>query len=812
MIQNLDEIKSQIPIEQVLRLIGYSKSNPLVTGNEIRDFCPIHNGDHQRSLTFNTATKLGKCHNGECDFEGDIINLYCQATNKDFNTAIRDLANDLGIEIKFKGATKTDFSKRERTPSQVIEDSSPHGNHKYLSEKCVVACPGLYFGGDEMGNDSIIVPLYNIDNKLKTIQCVNGNGKYFLKGYSPKGAFFTIGSFKDGDVVHLAEGLATALTIWMALDKNAPVISYGSANNLNPVIDALKNHYPNITPIICLDNNDAAFNKAKKVNPAHNCSYRLPSFEGFLSHNSEKALADFNDIVSKCGQPFSAVRDQLMKEVFIEELPISKKDFMAEESTKKNDSPAGSFNDEYQEDILNYLLKHPFEQVIMDGFSPEKFQSNMFSGSYHAIMNGIIKSWEKDLPISITQISIDSGNHTPELYALLTRIEKRPLINANQIEERLKRISHHKSKQEFNELLAKVQRSDNPFHEKTDILRRGINDLQGNYETILPQSHYLHQIINDLQSPKHKPLATGIVSLDRLIGGGFIKGELCLLSGGAGAGKTAFALQIADTVAERNSVVVYISVEIGRTKLTERSLKRLSYQKNAGEAFGDRNHATAQYQKFAPNIYIKKGHHGMQVSEIRGIILSIMRQHRDKDVLLIIDPFQRLGTGNEKIDSTNETIKVNNLVSQIKEMAEDLNIPILALSDTVKSHKDNKSGEGAVRGSYMADHTADNVIMLRASRSALKAVYDIDSNDNKLNEYKKEDPFVEKIDAELKKRPYTEKDGRYYLKEDYDKYVSLVTSKVRDSGKFSPLFIYRPQYHLFEDTQLWENILPKPKE
>ena len=41
----------------------------------------------------------------------------------------------------------------------------------------------------------------------------------------------------------------------------------------------------------------------------------------------------------------------------------------------------------------------------------------------------------------------------------------------------------------------------------------------------------------------------------------------------------------------------------------------------------------------------------MLTSEIRGMTLNIMRQHPGKDVLLIVDPFQRLGTGNERIIS-----------------------------------------------------------------------------------------------------------------------------------------------------------------
>jgi hypothetical protein len=291
-----------------------------------------------------------------------------------------------------------------------------------------------------------------------------------------------------------------------------------------------------------------------------------------------------------------------------------------------------------------------------------------------------------------------------------------------------------------------------------------------------------------------------------------------MLSGGAGAGKTAFAMQITDSIAQKGGVVIYISIEVGIKKLTERSFKRLRYDKIRPKSIKE---AIDEYQTFADNIYLIKGHHGMLVAEIRAIVLSVMRQRKGKDILLIIDPFQRLGSGNEKMDNTNETAKTGLLCSQIKEMAESSNIPILALSDTVKNHKDNASGEGSIRGTYMADHTADYTMMLRASRDPLKALYGVNptsrdkSDKDKLEELSSEDPFFgkvkEKLDSDyrFKKGGSSTQDGKFALNNDWNKYTSLVTSKVRDNGKFSPLFVYRPAYHLFEDTEFWDGILPE---
>ena len=119
-------------------------------------------------------------------------------------------------------------------------------SHPYLNDKCVDPCEGLYLGKDYAGVDSVVVPFRDINGVLQTGQYVHAGPKPFFTGSSTLGAFFTIGSFKDGDNVYLAEGLATALTIWMALGKSVPVISFGSANNMTHTINALKRKYPNL--------------------------------------------------------------------------------------------------------------------------------------------------------------------------------------------------------------------------------------------------------------------------------------------------------------------------------------------------------------------------------------------------------------------------------------------------------------------------------------------------------------------------------------------------------------------------------------
>ena len=321
MIENLGEIKAQANNELVCNALGIEFKGSW--GSEGRGNCPFEN--HRKSdrpFTINLETGAWICH--ACGRGGgDIIQLVIDSREMSFTDATNFVAECSGINIDtFKPATKLPIkpkleSKPKITPQQIeqkLKELKPLDlvkSHPYLKAKCVDPCKGLYLSKD---NNSVVVPFRNVNGLLQTGQYVHKGPKFFFKDSNTTGAFFIIGSFKDDDIVYLAEGLATALTIWMALGKSVPVISFGSANNMTHTINALKSKYPNLKPFVCLDFGDAAFKQAMKIDPAHGCKFTWPSFEGLTTNEPEEKLADFNDLVSKSKQPLTVVRDQLMIE------------------------------------------------------------------------------------------------------------------------------------------------------------------------------------------------------------------------------------------------------------------------------------------------------------------------------------------------------------------------------------------------------------------------------------------------------------------------------------------------------------------
>ncbi len=67
-------------------------------------------------------------------------------------------------------------------------------------------------------------------------------------------------------------------------------------------------------------------------------------------------------------------------------------------------------------------------------------------------------------------------------------------------------------------------------------------------------------------------IATGFPSLDRMLGGGMRRGDLIVLGGDVGSGKSAFALAVAMRVSQRPVKVTYFSGEMSTDRLLERAL------------------------------------------------------------------------------------------------------------------------------------------------------------------------------------------------------------------------------------------------
>lgn len=176
--------------------------------------------------------------------------------------------------------------------------------HTYLSNKIIEPTKNIYAGND----NTITVPLYNVDGRLKSAQYISEDGeKRFAKNTNKVGAFHVVdgnaADLKSATSIIIAEGYATAASINEAVkEPGLKVIAAMSANNLEHTVKAITNKYPEMNIVIAADNDlnnrigNIGLNAANAVADKYkNVTVTVPKING-------KAVAgDFNDIISKNG-------------------------------------------------------------------------------------------------------------------------------------------------------------------------------------------------------------------------------------------------------------------------------------------------------------------------------------------------------------------------------------------------------------------------------------------------------------------------------------------------------------------------------
>lgn len=324
---DFDQIKSLVSFVNVIEIFTPIPANAYRTSAEgLRGPCPFC--DHKDTFNINTSINVCSCKNASCDFNGgspvQFLSKILKVKEPEAAQKLREMLGEVPQEILNKATIKqaTPAPEQKNSPEtlemvkKIYNDSKPCNGHPYLKRKKIEPCPGLKRGSDNQGNDSVVVPFNNVDGKLITLQSINDQGKFFFAGAKQEDAFFCTNDLSTASAVYLAEGLATAITIWMAFGKQIPAVAFGSVQRMGKIARAITKKYPTIKIIVCLEVGKASLEQAKKIKGMPNVSFRMPNFDGMESEAGKPT--DFNDILSKCNQPLGVVAKQLEREYMVE--------------------------------------------------------------------------------------------------------------------------------------------------------------------------------------------------------------------------------------------------------------------------------------------------------------------------------------------------------------------------------------------------------------------------------------------------------------------------------------------------------------
>lgn len=241
----------------------------------------------------------------------------------------------------------------------------------------------------------------------------------------------------------------------------------------------------------------------------------------------------------------------------------------------------------------------------------------------------------------------------------------------------------------------------------------------------------------DLEAGRTTPgvQVDGLDDWNDLLGGGMNGGDLIILAGRPGMGKTALAVTIASTCARANLPTAFFSLEMSREQLIQRQISDICFDYHDGFKYAD----------------LKKGRlsdrHKIRVREAAGAIaewplfyddtammkvghlVGKLRRLRDRMAqrgqtlrVAIVDYLQLLSADNDY--RGNKTAEVTEISRALKIAAKDLGITIIALSQlsrAVEQRENKRPMLSDLRESGSIEQDADAVLFVYREEYYLQA-------------------------------------------------------------------------------------------
>lgn len=216
--------------------------------------------------------------------------------------------------------------------------------------------------------------------------------------------------------------------------------------------------------------------------------------------------------------------------------------------------------------------------------------------------------------------------------------------------------------------------------------------------------------ITEVRRDESERKTTGIGELDRVLGGGIVKGSLVLVGGDPGIGKSTLLLQMCRNLAENGENVLYVS--------GEESLQQIRMRAERLGAFSDRLSLFCE----------------TNLSDIREAI------EETKPAVVIIDSIQTMYC--EEVTSAPGSIaQVREATGILMQLAKGLDTSVFVVGHVTK--------EGVVAGPRMLEHMVDTVLYFEGDRSAayriLRSVKNRFGSTNEIGVFEMEEDGLQEV-------------------------------------------------------------------
>jgi replicative DNA helicase len=245
---------------------------------------------------------------------------------------------------------------------------------------------------------------------------------------------------------------------------------------------------------------------------------------------------------------------------------------------------------------------------------------------------------------------------------------------------------------------------------------------------------------------EYQPIPLGMSPLDRTLGGGIRAGELLLLGGAQGTGKTTFALQVARNIAQSSQAnVLYVCFEHDEEYLLSRLMAMesalagamppssnssikiqdvrrevlgtwLAQGSEAGESADLRANprlrtALDRIGRYGHGLFLLRGSHSATtVANLRRLVEAYRQDAPHRPLVVMVDYLQRVPV---VPDPPSEAEKVTTVVAGLKDLALSLGVAMISIVAADKEGlKAARLRNHHLRGSSALNYEADVILIL----------------------------------------------------------------------------------------------------
>lgn len=189
-------------------------------------------------------------------------------------------------------------------------------------------------------------------------------------------------------------------------------------------------------------------------------------------------------------------------------------------------------------------------------------------------------------------------------------------------------------------------------------------------------------VLETLNKKHEKGISTGFQSLDKIIEG-LKTGKLITLAAGTGKGKSAFAVNLALNVASQGYTVAIWSFEMGKDEVNNRMI-------DIKTGYSVRNESKREERYNAARHFFDNTNDNIQVftnkiKTLSNLYITCRRLNRkDNMKVVIIDYLQLINLS--IFNSQNRTREIEYITNHLKNMADELGITIIILSQLSREH------------------------------------------------------------------------------------------------------------------------------